>query len=145
MHLVLVENDVSAWQDETGVKYHFPKKYARLIQPGNQFVYYKGGVKDKAFSTKRLSDDPHYFGAGHCYATHASNALKNWLKKDFGGLTAHCLRHTFRDRLRAVECPMDMIDQIGGWRSVGGVGASYGEGYPANILAKQMAKACINI
>ena len=34
-----------------------------------------------------------------------------------------------RDRLRAVECPMDMIDQIGGWRSVGGVGARYGEGY----------------
>jgi hypothetical protein len=24
---------------------------------------------------------------------------------------------------------MDMIDQIGGWRSVGGVGARYGEGY----------------
>ena len=42
---------------------------------------------------------------------------------------AHCLRHTFRDRLRAVECPMDMIDQIGGWRSVGAVGARYGEGY----------------
>jgi hypothetical protein len=40
---------------------------------------------------------------------------------------------------------MDMIDQIGGWRSVGGVGARYGEGYPANILAKQMAKVCINI
>ena len=34
-----------------------------------------------------------------------------------------------RDRLRAVECPMDMIDQIGGWRSVGGIGAKYGEGY----------------
>ena len=31
MRLVLVENDVSAWQDETGVKYNFPKKYARLI------------------------------------------------------------------------------------------------------------------
>ena len=44
-------------------------------------------------------------------------------------LTAHSLRHTFRDRLRAVECPMDMIDQIGGWRSVGGVGVRYGEGY----------------
>jgi hypothetical protein len=38
-------------------------------------------------------------------------------------------QYTFRDRLRAVECPMDMIDQIGGWRSVGGVGARYGEGY----------------
>ena len=24
---------------------------------------------------------------------------------------------------------MDLIDQIGGWRSVGGVGARYGEGY----------------
>jgi hypothetical protein len=24
---------------------------------------------------------------------------------------------------------MDMIDQIDGWRSVGGVGARYGEGY----------------
>ena len=43
--------------------------------------------------------------------------------------TSNCLRHTFGDRLRAVECPMDMIDQIGGWRSVGGVGARYGEGY----------------
>jgi integrase len=72
---------------------------------------------------------PQYIKVGHCYATHASNALNNWLKKDFGGLTAHSLRHTMRDRLRAVECPMDMIDQIGGWRSVGGVGARYGEGY----------------
>ena len=33
---------------------------------------------------------------------------------DFDGLTAHCLRHTFRDRLRAVECPMDLIDRLVG-------------------------------
>ena len=33
-----------------------------------------------------------------------------------------------RDRLRAVSCPSDMIDQIGGWTTVG-VGQSYGEGY----------------
>jgi len=31
-------------------------------------------------------------------------------------------------RLRAVKCPSDMIDQIGGW-STAGVGQSYGEGY----------------
>ena len=72
---------------------------------------------------------PQYIKAGHCYATHTSNAVNKWLKKDFGGLTAHSLRHTFRDRLRAVECPMDMIDQIGGWRSVSGIGINYGHGY----------------
>ena len=59
---------------------------------------------------------------------HASNALNRWLKQDFG-LTGHSLRHTFRDRLRAVECPLELIDQIGGWRSITTVGAGYGEGY----------------
>ena len=59
-----------------------------------------------------------------------SAALNKWLKKDFDGLTAHCLRHTFRDRLRAVECPLELIDQIGGWRSVSSIGAKYGKGYP---------------
>ena len=29
------------------------------------------------------------------------------------------LRHSIRDRLRAVECPSDMIDQIGGWATEG--------------------------
>ena len=72
---------------------------------------------------------PRYIRDGKCYATHASNALNKWLKKDFDGLTAHCLRHTFRDRLRAVECPIDLIDQIGGWKSVSSIGNSYGEGY----------------
>ena len=42
---------------------------------------------------------------------------------------ADSLRHTMRDRLRGVECPIDMIDQIAGWRSAGGIGAKYGEGY----------------
>ena len=83
---------------------------------------------------------PQYIKAGHCYATHASNAVNKWLKKDFGGLTAHSLRHTFRDRLRAVECPMDMIDQIGGWRSVGGVGVSYGEGYGLEYMSEILHK-----
>jgi len=72
---------------------------------------------------------PKYIRDGKCYATHASNALNKWLKKDFEGLTAHCLRHTFRDRLRAIECPMDLIDQIGGWKSVSSIGNSYGLGY----------------
>jgi hypothetical protein len=39
-----------------------------------------------------------------------------------------CAIHSLRDRLKAVQCPSDMIDQIGGWTTAG-VGQSYGEGY----------------
>ena len=54
---------------------------------------------------------PRYLKDGTCRATHASAALGKWLKKDFG-MTAHSLRHTFRDRLRASGCPLELIDQI---------------------------------
>ena len=49
----------------------------------------------------------------------------------------HSLRRSLRDRLRAVECPSDIIDQIGGWSS-SSVGASYGKGYKLPVLAKWM-------
>jgi integrase len=81
---------------------------------------------------------PRYIRDGKCYATHASNALNKWLKKDFDGLTAHCLRHTFRDRLRAVECPMDLIDQIGGWKSVSSIWSSYGIGFKLEKFTKYL-------
>lgn len=57
---------------------------------------------------------PRYIRDGLCRADNASAALNKWSKKDFDGLTGHSLRHTMRDRLRAVEYPMDMIDEIGG-------------------------------
>ncbi|MDC1455654.1 tyrosine-type recombinase/integrase [Amylibacter sp.] len=44
-------------------------------------------------------------------------------------MTAHCLRHTFRDRLRAAEVPLEAIDQLGGWSSISTIGSSYGQGY----------------
>ena len=52
-------------------------------------------------------------------------------------------QYSMRDRLRAVECPMDIIDQIGGWRSVGGVGVSYGEGYSTKQELKWMRSVSI--
>ena len=48
-----------------------------------------------------------------------------------------------RDRLGVVECPSDVVDQIGGWLT-NSLTNSYGKGYPTNILAKQIAKICIN-
>jgi hypothetical protein len=48
-----------------------------------------------------------------------------------------------RDRLRAVECPMDMIDQIGGWKSVSGVGVTYGQGYQVGQIRDVMGKVAI--
>jgi len=44
-----------------------------------------------------------------------------------------------RDRLRAVNCPSDIIDQIGGWSS-GKVGEGYGVGYGLLALKEWVQK-----
>ena len=44
-----------------------------------------------------------------------------------------------RDRLRAVECPSDIVDRVGGWITAG-VGQRYGEGYRLDVLNKWMLK-----
>jgi len=51
----------------------------------------------------------------------------------------HSFRHSLRDRLRAVECPADIVGQIGGW-STSGVGQSYGKGYPLKTLEAWLRK-----
>ena len=88
---------------------------------------------------------PNYNDGLRTNANSASAALNKWLKTKIGqGYTIHSFRHSMRDRLRAVECSSDVIDQIGGWLTQG-VGNAYGEGYPANILAKQLERVCISI
>ena len=41
--------------------------------------------------------------------------------------------------LRAVECPSDIVDAIGGWKT-SGVGQGYGNGYPLAVLERWMGK-----
>ena len=72
---------------------------------------------------------PTYLRDGEILATHAGNTLNKWLKQQTSGKTAHCLRHAFRDRLRAVECPLELLDALGGWSAVQGAGRRYGTGY----------------
>ena len=45
-----------------------------------------------------------------------------------------------RDRLRAVECPSELINQIGGWQTAG-VGQGYGKGYELDVPYKWLRKA----
>jgi len=78
---------------------------------------------------------PRYIKKDGCYATHASNALAKWTKRRWG-MTAHSLRHTFRDRLRAAEVPLEAIDQLGGWSSVSTIGSGYGMGYSVEHLSR---------
>ena len=69
---------------------------------------------------------------------YASNGLNKWLRPLVpDGCVVHSFRHSFRDRLRAVECPPDIIDQLGGWKT-SGVGQSYGEGYQIDITSRWM-------
>ena len=79
-----------------------------------------------------------YIKPDGCYATHASNTLAKWTKRRWG-LTAHSLRHTFRDRLRAIEAPLEAIDQLGGWSSISTIGSKYGQGYSIDHLKKYVA------
>ena len=69
---------------------------------------------------------PRYCDEKRCKADYASNALNKWLRQHVPvGCVIHSFRHSMRDRLRAVQCPSDIIDQIGGWQTAG-VGQSYG-------------------
>ena len=78
---------------------------------------------------------PRYCDEQECHSNSASAALNNWLKQVTGpDYVIHSFRHSMRDRLRAVACPSDMIDQIGGWSS-GKVGEGNGVGY--DLLASK--------
>lgn len=81
---------------------------------------------------------PRYNKSDTTNANAASAALNKWMKEYVPtGCSMHSFRHAMRDRLRAVECPADIVDQIGGWQS-DGVGHGYGSGYPIDVLRKWM-------
>ena len=73
-------------------------------------------------------------------ANSASAALNKWLKsKLINDFVLHGFRHSFRDRLRAIECPSEIIDQLGGW-SLRSIGQGYGKVYGLSVISKWMKK-----
>ena len=83
---------------------------------------------------------PRYTNENKCNANSASNGLNKWLKPRIpNDFVIHSFRHSLRDRLRAVQCPSDIVDAIGGW-STNGVGQSYGSGYNLQVKYEWLNK-----
>ncbi|MDB2502260.1 tyrosine-type recombinase/integrase [Paracoccaceae bacterium] len=83
---------------------------------------------------------PKYCSLDGVKANSASGALNKWLSlrtpKD---CVVHSFRHSFRDRLRAIECPSEIIDELGGW-SRANIGSQYGQGYSLEIKDKYLRR-----
>ena len=86
---------------------------------------------------------PRYASDSAFNAGGASATLSKHMRVVYAGKTAHCLRHTMRDRLRDADVPLEAIDQIGGWSSVGGVGTKYGRGYSTRKLAEYLQRLAL--
>ena len=79
-------------------------------------------------------DFPRQFNEQSHNPNSATAALNKWLRTHAPeGCVVHSFKHSMRDRLRAVECPKEIIDQIGGWSS-SDVGESYRVGFNLSIL-----------
>ena len=136
------------------VKVHHPIPHIDLKPHSWRGLKTKGSqrliplTKEALWASKRLleaNDDsifafPRYCDETGCKANSASGGLNKWLHQYVpDNCVIHSFRHSLRDRLRAVECPSDIVDAIGGWKT-SGVGHGYGNGYPLDVLEKWMEK-----
>lgn len=104
-------------------------------------------VGEALWASKRIVQDrsfglafPRYNRSERTNANSASAALNKWLKDQLPAeYVVHSFRHSLRDRLRAVQCPSDVVDQIGGWTSPG-KGQAYGSGYPLDVLQSWLGR-----
>ena len=98
-------------------------------------------LKQASKATDGPMISPKYCTPTTCKSNSASAALNKWLKSKgtvADQIVLHSFRHSLMDRLRAVECPTDIIDTIGGW-SKPGVGEGYGAGYSTYLVPQWMA------
>lgn len=91
---------------------------------------------------KQVHAFPRYTTATECKATHASNTLVSWLRRQVPGRVVHELRHTMADRLRDVGCPKDIRYAIDGHASQD-VGDTYGSGFGLPIMRDWLLKVAL--
>ncbi|MBO9443722.1 tyrosine-type recombinase/integrase [Phaeobacter italicus] len=140
----MARQDIERRSDGSLVAWVRPHPWRRLKTKGSERVVpLEGQAK---WAAERLLSEvvesdflfPRYNRKPQTSANAASAALNKWIKQMTPeGCTMHSFRHSMRDRLRAVECPSDIVDQIGGWQT-DGVGHGYGSGYPVEVLQKWM-------
>ena len=83
---------------------------------------------------------PRYCSYDLVKSNSASVALNKWLQTQINpNLVVHSLRHAFRDRLRAIGCPIDLNDQSDRWGSKD-VGGKYGLGHNLNVKVECLRK-----
>ena len=123
-----------------------PHPWRRLKTTGSERLIPLVGAS--LWASKRILDQrsdsqmafSRYCNQDHHNTNSASAALNKWLKGHAPeGCVIHSFRHSMRDRLRAQQCPSDIIDQIGGWVTPG-VGQGYGSGYPLTVLRDWMVR-----
>ena len=123
-----------------------PHPWRRLKTPGSARIIPLIGMSLWA-AQRVIADetDPVFAFQRYCSSdghntNSASAALNKWLKQHGpSDCVVHSLRHSMRDPLRAIECPAEIIDQIGGW-STPGVGSNYGKGYTLQVMHRWLAR-----
>ncbi len=126
-----------------------PHEYRRLKTSSSERTVPLVGYALKAITV--LADQkedspfvfPRWWRPDGFVSTHASNTLNKNLRSVAAGRTCHCFRHTLRDRLRNVEAPAELVDEIGGWSHSGGVGSRYGQGYSLDLKRQWLERAKI--
>jgi integrase len=83
---------------------------------------------------------PRYTNGVRCNGNSASATVGKWMRTAGLNHSAHDLRHTLADRLRAVQCPDEVRHAIGGWTTPG-VAAKYGQGYGLKVMHEWLLKA----
>ena len=83
---------------------------------------------------------PRFTNTARCNSNSASATLNKWMKRYVPNrCVVHSFRHSFRDRLRAVETHSEVADTLGGWTSRS-IGQSYGMGYDLAVLQQWMSR-----
>jgi integrase len=83
---------------------------------------------------------PRFTNKARYNSNSASATLNKWMKPCAPNrCVVHSLRHSFTNRLRAVETPSEVEDALNGWTSRS-IGQSHGMGYDLAVLQRWMSR-----